>query len=173
MKLAIQTERHSEILMEVIPVFEGGEVQHVCNSCAARVQRFVKFGTFSGKLGSTYKFTKEKDLGYIKEEVYVGLGKKEELTPEKIRFAVAKAIKEVMKLHKESLKSMGTPSIPSTMTRLQHKNQKRRAKRKEQAKLGASMMVQDSSSQVPSQSTAPSCRSPILHPIFLRAHTTF
>ncbi len=101
MKLAIQMERHSEILMEVIPVFEGGEVQHVCNSCAARVQRFVKFGTFSGKLGSTYKFTKEKDLGLIKEEVYVGLGKKEELTPEKIRFAVAKAIKEVKKLNKE------------------------------------------------------------------------
>ncbi len=33
MKLVIQSERHSEILMEVIPVFEGGKVLHVCNSC--------------------------------------------------------------------------------------------------------------------------------------------
>ena len=101
MKLVIQSERHSEILMEVIPVFQGGEVQHVCNSCNSRVQRFVKFGKFTGELGTTYKFTKEKDLGYIKEEIYLGIGKKEELTPERIRIAVAKAMKEVKKLNQE------------------------------------------------------------------------
>lgn len=101
MKLAIQSERHSEILMEVIPVFEGGKVLHVCNSCAARVQRFIKFGRFNASLGSTYKFTKEKDLGLIKEEIYVGLGKEEEITSERIRKAIAKAIREVKKLNVE------------------------------------------------------------------------
>lgn len=101
MKLVIQPERHSEILMEVIPVFEGGKVLHVCNSCAARVQRFIKFGRFDASLGSTYKFTKEKDLGAIKEEVYVGLGKEEEITSERIRKAVSMAIKEVKKLNVE------------------------------------------------------------------------
>lgn len=101
MKLAIQSERHSEILMEVIPVFEGGKVLHVCNSCSARVQRFIEFGRFNASLGSIYKFTKEKDLGKIKEEIYVGLGKEEEITAERIRKAVGKAIREVKKLNVE------------------------------------------------------------------------
>lgn len=97
MNFNLQGEGCIEVEGVIVPVFEDGTLECLCEDVKDTINIFKEKGRFKGTKGEIYTFTKtSKDL--MKEVILVGLGKKENLDGEDIRKVYSKALRKAKEL---------------------------------------------------------------------------
>lgn len=101
MKLLVKQGK-SEAVVKIIPIFEGALQNESKCGVVNTARKLKEHGKFKENFGQVYMLTKEKEDGFA-YRILLGLGKEEELTTEKLRIAISKAMKEAMALKETSV----------------------------------------------------------------------
>lgn len=101
MKLLIKQGK-SEAVVKIIPILEGTLDKESKCGVVNTARKLKECGKFNENFGQLYMLTKEKEDGFA-YRILLGLGKEEELTTEKLRIAISKAMKEAMALKETSV----------------------------------------------------------------------
>lgn len=86
----------------VVPVFEDGKSDYICDDVKAVINTLKNKEQFKGKCGEVFFFTKNGENNF-KQVILLGLGKEEGLTSEKIRVAYSKALRKAKELKLQDL----------------------------------------------------------------------
>jgi leucyl aminopeptidase len=111
MKLTVRQGKTNAII-KIIPIYEGSlDKKTSCGGLGTAI-KLKNHGKFKEIFGETYTLVKEEEEGFV-YRIFLGLGKKEELTPEKIRIATSKAMKKAMKLNETTvhMKVVDSPNV--------------------------------------------------------------
>ncbi|MGL5615885.1 MAG: leucyl aminopeptidase [Sarcina sp.] len=100
-KVTINNKTCREVDTVVFPVFEG-KLDVPNEEVNETLKRLEEKEQFKGAFGSTFNSTRKKD-GHIQDVVFLGLGKEEELTTDKVRKAFGKVIKTLKTLKSEDV----------------------------------------------------------------------
>ena len=86
----------------VIPFFEDQEISVPNQEVTIALTQAVKKGQFKAAFGELIKVTKTLATGELQDVLAVGLGKEADLTVDKVRKVMSKAVRELRKLNSEN-----------------------------------------------------------------------
>jgi leucyl aminopeptidase len=111
MKLTVRQGKTNAVV-KIIPIYEGVlDKKTSCGGLSTAI-KLKNCGKFKESFGEMYTLIKEVEEGFV-YRIFLGLGRKEELTPEKIRRATSKAMKEAMRLNETivHMKVIDSPNV--------------------------------------------------------------
>lgn len=102
MEIFIKNLNINEVDTFIYPIYEDESLENICECVVNNYTAFKNAERFKGQLGEVVSFTKEIE-GKLQDIILLGLGKKADISAEKIRTSVAKALRKAKELKAKSL----------------------------------------------------------------------